>query len=198
MAHHDESYYHCYFRRQPETPDEVNSALRAVWSSCCQVLRYSGNDHVVLTRLGHLGQSSACDYPLVSCPTELIRDRVTFTIASSIDDPQSNLKTILQFLADSLVGNPLHSRNEKFSYKKHEASFRHYWSLPDHRNFIEIRLKKRSQSAWMCSVEDNEVAAIGMAMTLDKTLHANPQFENIRWFATTEDPDRDPGQPHSY
>jgi hypothetical protein len=37
---HDDSFDHCYFRRQPETPDELNSALR-----------YSGNDPVILTRL---------------------------------------------------------------------------------------------------------------------------------------------------
>jgi hypothetical protein len=38
----------CYFRRQPETPDEEYRALRAVWASCCGAVRYGGDDPVIL------------------------------------------------------------------------------------------------------------------------------------------------------
>jgi hypothetical protein len=41
----------CYFRRQPETPGELEHAMRAVWASCCGAVRYSGNDPAVFHRL---------------------------------------------------------------------------------------------------------------------------------------------------
>lgn len=56
MAHTDEEVYHCYFRRQPETPEEVEHAIRAVYVSCCQAVRYGGNDPKILGRLEKLRQ----------------------------------------------------------------------------------------------------------------------------------------------
>jgi hypothetical protein len=41
----------CYFRRQPQTPEELNHAVEAIWVSCVQALRYSGNDPEILDRL---------------------------------------------------------------------------------------------------------------------------------------------------
>jgi len=41
----------CYFRRQPQTPEELDHAIEAVWVSCVEALRYSGNDPEILERL---------------------------------------------------------------------------------------------------------------------------------------------------
>ena len=35
---------HCYVARQPATPAEVKSAVEALTHSCCQAIRYAGND----------------------------------------------------------------------------------------------------------------------------------------------------------
>ncbi len=51
----DEERFSCYFRRQPETPEEVEHAIRAVWASCCRAVRYAGNDPKILKRLRELG-----------------------------------------------------------------------------------------------------------------------------------------------
>lgn len=58
MAHteHEADGYHCYFRRQPETPEEVEHAIRAVCVSCCEAVRYGGNDPKILGRLEKLKQ----------------------------------------------------------------------------------------------------------------------------------------------
>ena len=46
--------YHCYFRRQPSTPAEVERATVAVYVSCCAGVQYGGTDPQVLGRLGRL------------------------------------------------------------------------------------------------------------------------------------------------
>jgi hypothetical protein len=58
---HDEEDLHCYFRRQPETPEEVERAIRTCWVSCVDCLRYSGNDPEILRRFRAIGHAHLCD-----------------------------------------------------------------------------------------------------------------------------------------
>ncbi|HYG78790.1 MAG TPA: hypothetical protein VD861_00295 [Pyrinomonadaceae bacterium] len=51
----------CYFRRQPETPEEVGRAVEAVRFSCIEALRYAGDDPAVLEQLRANGCESRCD-----------------------------------------------------------------------------------------------------------------------------------------
>jgi hypothetical protein len=51
----------CYFRRQPQTPEEVGHAIEAVWVSCVEALRYAGNDPEILERLRAKGCKSQSD-----------------------------------------------------------------------------------------------------------------------------------------
>ena len=53
----DEERAHCYFKRQPTTPEELEHAIEAVASSDIEALRYAGEDSYVLERLS----SYACD-----------------------------------------------------------------------------------------------------------------------------------------
>ena len=43
----DEEAHHCYFMRQPSTPEELGRAVRAVWVSCCGAVQYAGNDPTI-------------------------------------------------------------------------------------------------------------------------------------------------------
>ena len=49
---------HCYFKKQPETPDEVEQAVRAIVISCCGAVRYLGEDPAVLQRLRTVGTTT--------------------------------------------------------------------------------------------------------------------------------------------
>lgn len=60
----DEAAYSCYFRRQPETPDEFDRAVRAVWVACCRAVRYRGQDPNVQRKLIELGQRKSIDVPI--------------------------------------------------------------------------------------------------------------------------------------
>jgi hypothetical protein len=61
---HDEAHdgYHCYFRRQPSTPEELRRAIRAVGVGCCGAVRYGGTDPEVLRLLAKADAASACDH----------------------------------------------------------------------------------------------------------------------------------------
>jgi hypothetical protein len=49
-----------YFARQPETPDEVERACRAIRVCCVMDLRYGGTDRAIIERLGN--DPLACDH----------------------------------------------------------------------------------------------------------------------------------------
>jgi hypothetical protein len=59
MGMHPEG--HCYFKKQPSTPEELDHAIEAVGASCVEGLRYAGNDPDILRRLLEQGCKSLCD-----------------------------------------------------------------------------------------------------------------------------------------
>jgi hypothetical protein len=44
--------HHCYFKKQPKNPEELEQAIRAVEACCCGAYRYAGDDPEVIARLG--------------------------------------------------------------------------------------------------------------------------------------------------
>ena len=58
--------HYTYFVRQPETPEEVERACRALESCCVRELRYGGSDPAILRRLGN--DPEHCDRVLPGGP----------------------------------------------------------------------------------------------------------------------------------
>jgi hypothetical protein len=54
----DQEASHCYFKKQPVTPDEFERAARAVWVSCCGAVRYAGDDPAVHRRIAELHEEN--------------------------------------------------------------------------------------------------------------------------------------------
>ncbi len=62
MAHNEDGVYpHCYFKRQPEAPVEVERAVMACVVSCVNAVRYAGEDPKILKRLEELRCKESCD-----------------------------------------------------------------------------------------------------------------------------------------
>ncbi len=62
MGTDDESCgYHCHFRKQPTTPEEIERAIRACQVSCVEAVRYAGNDPAILARFQELRSAASCD-----------------------------------------------------------------------------------------------------------------------------------------
>jgi hypothetical protein len=64
----NQAFRECYFRRQPQTPEEVEHAIQAIWVSELNCLRYGGSDQAIIRRLHELGREDCCDQPLVGEP----------------------------------------------------------------------------------------------------------------------------------
>ena len=61
MAHDEPGGYHCYFKKQPETPEEVEKAISACVVSCVWAVRSAGDDPAILERFRELRAERACD-----------------------------------------------------------------------------------------------------------------------------------------
>jgi hypothetical protein len=91
---------HCTIKRQPITEVEVDKALRAMWSSEVNCIRYAGSDKAILRRLGQSGMSSQADDPRAATVVTLIRDRVTFTVPGTFGGPNTATKIAEVFRRD--------------------------------------------------------------------------------------------------
>lgn len=181
MMSHDSSG-HCFFRAQPETLEQVDAAIRALWTSCCGAVRYAGKEQAILTRIAELGEGSKCDEAIEWPPPSSIRSRVTFTYRGDNESVESNLRSIVRFIADS-HSKSTNRRFTNFKYGKREASFIYHW-FDD--CSIRFRVMQIDEGKWLVSIEDNDRAKIGIAMSLDKSLQASDQFREIQWFKEEE------------
>ena len=56
-----DKHSHCYFKRQPESDEEIEQAIRALRIACCSALRYAGNDQKIIEKLKELGLGLLAD-----------------------------------------------------------------------------------------------------------------------------------------
>jgi len=54
---------HCYFKRQPETSDELDAAVDAVCVSCVEAVRYDGDDPIILEKIDQKQKEYASKVP---------------------------------------------------------------------------------------------------------------------------------------
>jgi len=54
----------CYFKRQPQTPDEVENAISAVRVSCIEAVLYEGNDPDIIAKIRQMPCGSDAELPL--------------------------------------------------------------------------------------------------------------------------------------
>jgi hypothetical protein len=59
-----DEYGHCFFKKQPQTEDEINRAINAIAVSCISSLRYGGTDERILRKLYAMGCQNECDHKL--------------------------------------------------------------------------------------------------------------------------------------
>lgn len=62
IAFHEEgNRSHCFFKKQPETPEEIDRAVMAVGANCCGSYRYAGSDDLVKEKLKSVRRGDAID-----------------------------------------------------------------------------------------------------------------------------------------
>jgi len=58
----NEGAFHCYVKRQPATPGELEQMLSAVHAAEAQCIRYRGTEQLVHLRLLESGDRAICDH----------------------------------------------------------------------------------------------------------------------------------------
>jgi hypothetical protein len=66
----DEKVQHCFWKKQPETPAELERAIAVLEAQELECHRYAGTNSAILNRVS----SSYCDYPLPSAHVPLQTD----------------------------------------------------------------------------------------------------------------------------
>ncbi len=121
IDHSKLEYGVCYFKKQPETPEEVRQAIDAMSVSCIEALRYRGKNETILKRLCEIGLDHLCDEKAVGSYKEIIRNRVTFEYNGTINE-----------LSDSLVKGMTRWKEDRvFNFKTNgddRFEFLHKWS----------------------------------------------------------------------
>jgi hypothetical protein len=62
IDHSNNEFGHCYFKKQPQTDEEIERAINALAVSCISGLRYGGTNEKILKRLYEIGESAQCDH----------------------------------------------------------------------------------------------------------------------------------------
>jgi hypothetical protein len=65
IEHSKNDQGHCYFKKQPQTDEEIEKAISAIAVSCVGALRYGGTDQKIIKRLADLGCIDQCDNKLI-------------------------------------------------------------------------------------------------------------------------------------
>jgi hypothetical protein len=176
----DEVEKHCFFSRQPENEEEVYRAIRAVWSSELQCLRYGGTDVEVLRRLAEIDASDACDQQPPPGASLVLRNHVTFKAAFALQpwDVASVLRVYILSLNSDYVKykvTPLeHDGVEvKLAYSWYEDLYHSMWIGRDPGN----------GERWLVwHSRERRSASVGISIMLDDWLREDARFDSIQWY----------------
>ena len=194
---------HCFFVLQPTSSEEVDSAIRATWASCCGAIRYGGDDPAIITRLAELGEASLCDERASASIKTVHRNQVRF---EHRDASNAAVQQVSKAIVDTIVTSLHRSGAEciAFHHEGDSSSFQYVWgkskSLNDNKGYsIRIRIKHENGSSWSLNLSENEQAETGIAIQVDKALRQSSFIHSVRWFSAGEfSMGGESGWPHPY
>jgi hypothetical protein len=95
IAHSEKEYGHCYFKKQPKTPDELDRAINALAVSCIAGIRYGGKDEKILRRLYQMGFEKECDHKPIEYKKMRVENKAIFKYTSTLKQLYENIKSKL-------------------------------------------------------------------------------------------------------
>lgn len=165
---------HCYVKRQPQSPDDLNRMLRAVHRSEVKCIRYRGVDKDVLRRMaeGDMGDLSDTAVPSIK---PVSRDHVTFDAV----DPDDKL------LLDIDLANEFrrYLRAQENDYVKYrftpnlsdgEKTFFSFTWYEDNFHRVEFSFIGETKRRWLI--------VSSVSLTIHEWLAAEDRFCNFRWY----------------
>jgi hypothetical protein len=116
IEHSKLEYGHCYFKKQPKTPDEIERAINAMAVSCISGLRYGGKNEQILKRLYEIGEAGLCDHKPIGNYKMLVWTKVTFRYSETIKELSENLTKQVVFGRSYLENKILHYEANERNY----------------------------------------------------------------------------------
>ncbi len=62
IDHSKRDYGYCFFKKQPQTEEEIERAINAIAVSCVFALSYGWKDEKILKQLYEIGEEKQCDH----------------------------------------------------------------------------------------------------------------------------------------
>jgi hypothetical protein len=188
MSH--DSRGHCFFSRQPASPEETNEAIESTWASCCGALRYGGTDDGILIRLAQLGLADQCDFRLRDEPTPRARTCVSFEFAGQAETAVLSAKEITTYLADFVEKSGDSDGNVRSrSFTEAGASFVYEWGhilAEPCRATFAIEPQAGRHRWWVLISREDGHGTTAFAISIHKALIEDTRFLSIQWFTDDE------------
>jgi len=180
-----DSATHCYVKRQPATPEEVEHALRVVHEQELGCVRYRGTDHLILHRLAEADASHYCDSPLEGVGP-VLRNTVTF---SATDDEIVSLDEFAHHMQRVTPWNTIRTRRPSASFwsalrwstRTRGESLLLSWYRDDFHRLILSPLHEAPQR-WRLHHD----GPLGLSESLDRWLSEDTRYDNVLWFSEAE------------
>ena len=182
---------HCFVRRQPAGPDEVDDAIRALWSAEAGCIRYRGADPALLERIAELGEADQCDVKPGRVRVR-VRDRVTFGSGRGETDTALDLADRFRtHLATSDRHFPYAVRPRRwwrparvvFSWDAFLNGSLHRRS---HFHSVDFAASRRGSGRFEARLAGWRPAANGLGLMVDDWLKTVEAAKDVRWFSTDE------------
>ncbi|MBO9635946.1 MAG: ferredoxin [Chitinophagaceae bacterium] len=180
IGHSKNEYSHCYFKKQPETEEEIERAISAIQVSCISGLRYGGSNEKILKRLYEIGEAAQCDQKPLGNYKPLIWNNVTFRYEGPIKElselitPKIGLDLPASFQQEIIL-QLLSDDSFEIIYK---------WRSTGSGDIFKCHSMADSMFSMELSVEDggNEISIRGTAIRLNTILITDKKISEICWF----------------
>ncbi len=180
IEHSRMEYGHCYFKKQPETVDEIERAINAIAVSCISGLRYGGTDEKILKRLYEIGEGGQCDHKPIGNYKPIIWYKVTFQFLG-------NLKELIDILTKGIYKNSNYLDKQIIDLNTNNSDcfdFIFRWTVDS--NGIIFKCKKFEGEKFCLELSNeykgNPLLIRWHSMDINKSLGEEKKISNILWF----------------
>lgn len=179
IEHSKFEYGHCYFKKQPRTPDEVERAINAIAVSCIAGIRYGGKNEEILRQLYEMGEAAQCDHKPKGNFKPVIWNKVKALYTGTVQELYTSITTqvgaMYPYLDSEIV--ELHQTINSFEFVYRWAgglAGTHYKCTFSSDAQIEIRMTTEP-GGFLISLR-------GRAQELNRILSGNENVTQIEWF----------------
>jgi len=182
LIEHSTGYYgHCYFKKQPQTEEEIERAINALAVSCISGLRYGGTDEKILKRLYEMGEGNQCDHKPIGNYKTLIWDKGMFQFDGSMQELSVLITTQIIAL------EPAHLNKQIINLKLKDSKYFEFiyrWVDGLTGNIFKCYFMGENIYRVEISTEINghEISLPGSSILLNAILRQDMRVSKIVWF----------------